>query len=93
MAADTSKSHSNSITSNQSFQSGYSVFSGGSMIAHAGNVRNMCNQSPQMRHARNVSRRLTANFDVGSFQWKKDAKWMNDNVSGVLYLYNMITSL
>ena len=56
------------------------------MIAHAGNARNMHNQSPQMRHARNASRRLTANFDVGSFQWKKDAKWMNDNISGVLII-------
>ena len=92
MAADSSKSHSNSITSTQSLQSGHSVFSGGSVVANMGSMRNMCNQSSQMRHARNVSRRLTANFDVGSFQWKKDAKLMSDNFSGVYLMVIYIFS-
>ncbi|XP_028412259.1 uncharacterized protein LOC114535076 [Dendronephthya gigantea] len=81
IAADTSKSHSNSVTSSQSVQSGHSVFSGGSVVPHVGSLRHMHNQSPQMKHARHVSRRLTANFDVGSFQWKKDAKCMMDEAT------------
>ena len=56
-------------------------------MAHLGSIRTVCNQSPQMKHARNASRRLTANFDVGSFQWKKDAKLMNDHIPGVWYFF------
>ena len=51
-------------------------------MPHVGGLRNMHNQSPQMKHARHASRRLTANFDVGSFQWKKDAKCMIDEATG-----------
>lgn len=90
MAADISKSHSDSI---MSLPSAYSVHSA-CWVTHYGQSQgNVVTNSQPLAHARDVSRRFMANFDVGSFQWKKDAKIIKSDGSGrslSVYYFNVI---